>query len=547
MSNDKSDSLVASYRALLEECRDLYRSSGRECVERHPDLLEEQDRKRFTGLMDDLHKGLLLKIYITIVRADGRWSAEEQRLGKVLFLHVWDRDLAGEELKAAALNVAKYADSLTWYSLVRPFDQIAPLRSRIGRLETIIVRLANYVAKADNEVTEGEQAHLKELNDEMFRHLRSIPLDEPSQHAQAQELGSAAVQQMATDVEQMRSNCELAEQEGPGEASQETSEERLQRSMDELNELIGLQKIKDEIDTLTNFLKIQDQRRRAKLPVTKISRHMVFVGNPGTGKTTVARILGDIFGAMGLLEKGHLIETDRSGLVAEYAGQTAVKTHKKIDEALGGVLFIDEAYGLVNDSQDDPYGAEAVQALLKRIEDDRDRLGVILAGYPRPMQQLLESNPGLSSRFPRTFEFENFTATELGRIFGVMCQRNHYELPALARAKLLIGFRALLEQQDEHFGNGRLVRNIFETCIRRLANRIVDTVPLTKELLSVIEADDIQMRDAPVATWADLADDARLFHVVCPGCATESHLRQEHLGRRVKCKRCDDIFAAEWG
>src|SRR5262249_31610405 len=150
--------------------------------------------------------------------------------------------------------------------------------------------------------------------------------------------------------------------------------------------------------------KMQQERKKFDLPHTAISLHSVFSGNPGTGKTSVARLLGHIFGAMGLLAKGHLVETDRSGLVAEYAGQTAVKTNKKIDEALDGVLFIDEAYSLVSDKKgDDAYGAEAVQTLLKRMEDDRDRLVVILAGYPKPITRLLRSNPGLSSRFSRQF------------------------------------------------------------------------------------------------------------------------------------------------
>jgi SpoVK/Ycf46/Vps4 family AAA+-type ATPase len=152
--------------------------------------------------------------------------------------------------------------------------------------------------------------------------------------------------------------------------------------MAELDDLIGLSGVKQEVRTLANFLKVQVERTKAGLPAAALSLHMVFGGNPGTGKTSVARIVGKIFGAMGVLPRGHLIETDRSGLVAEYAGQTGPKTHKKIEEALDGVLFIDEAYTLIHAEGDDPYGHEAVQTLLKRMEDDRDRLVVILAGYP---------------------------------------------------------------------------------------------------------------------------------------------------------------------
>ena len=171
------------------------------------------------------------------------------------------------------------------------------------------------------------------------------------------------------------------------------------QALADLEQLIGLDRVKQEITTLTNYLNLQQHRQEASLPVQQLSLHMVFQGNPGTGKTTVARIVGRIFKSLGLLKRGHLVETDRAGMVAEYAGQTAPKTHRKIDEALDGILFIDEAYSLVASGQEDAYGHEAVQALVKRMEDDRHRLVVIIAGYPEPIDQLLHSNPGLSSRF----------------------------------------------------------------------------------------------------------------------------------------------------
>jgi SpoVK/Ycf46/Vps4 family AAA+-type ATPase len=202
-----------------------------------------------------------------------------------------------------------------------------------------------------------------------------------------------------------------------------STEELLRETLAELDQLIGLDAIKRDVHGLVNFLKVQAERKKFDLPQTKISLHAVFQGNPGTGKTTVARLFGRILGAMGILAKGHLVETDRSGLVAEYAGQTGPKTNRRIDEALDGVLFVDEAYSLVAEKGDDPYGAEALQTLLKRMEDNRDRLVVILAGYPRPMQRLLRTNPGLASRFSRTFDFPDYTAPELGRIFEGMCRQ----------------------------------------------------------------------------------------------------------------------------
>ena len=250
---------------------------------------------------------------------------------------------------------------------------------------------------------------------------------------------------------------------------------------------------------------------------------------------------------MGVLQRGHLVETDRSGLVAEYAGQTAPKTNKKIDEALDGILFIDEAYGLVSEKGDDPYGAETVQTLLKRMEDDRKRLIVILAGYPKPMTRLLRSNPGLSSRFPQVMTFPDYSAVELGRIFELMCARQQYVLPPMTRAKLLLGFQFLLDRRDEHFGNGRLVRNVFERAINRLANRIAGFAPLTKEMLTVIEPGDIVMKNVPPALWANLASEELRFHVTCPGCGKGSGMNMQLLGRTVRCRKCRNTFAADWG
>ena len=196
---------------------------------------------------------------------------------------------------------------------------------------------------------------------------------------------------------------------------------------------------------------------------------------------------------------------------------------------------------------DEPYGSEAVQALLKRIEDDRDRLVVILAGYPEQIDSLLASNPGLSSRFPRKFVFEDFRASELGHIFEMMCRKNHYRLPAVTRAKLLFGFAWRLERRDEHFGNGRLARNLFESAIRRLANRVAGIVPLTKELLTVLEADDVAFDRVPADVFDSLDEREERIVITCPGCQNESKLAATYLGRRVKCNKCDHPFTADWG
>jgi SpoVK/Ycf46/Vps4 family AAA+-type ATPase len=323
--------------------------------------------------------------------------------------------------------------------------------------------------------------------------------------------------------------------------------EALDAILADLDELIGLDSIKQEVRELVNFLAIQAERRKLDLPETLISLHAVYTGNPGTGKTTVARLVGRILGAMGILKRGHLIETDRSGLVAEFAGQTAPKAHKRIDEALDGVLFIDEAYSLIAEKGDDPYGSEAVQTLLKRMEDDRDRLVVILAGYPRPMDKLLRSNPGLSSRFSRTFVFPDYTTRELGLIFQTMCDRDRYQLPARTRARLLLGFHYLLARRDEHFGNGRFARNVFERSIRRLANRLATVRPLTRELLTTLSADDIVFENVPATARNELEARYRTFQIFCPDCRQPIRIAAGQLGQDVQCRGCMQDFTADWG
>jgi predicted RNA-binding Zn-ribbon protein involved in translation (DUF1610 family) len=181
------------------------------------------------------------------------------------------------------------------------------------------------------------------------------------------------------------------------------------------------------------------------------------------------------------------------------------------------------------------------------MEDDRDRLVVILAGYPRPMDALLRTNPGLSSRFGRTFAFPDYTAVELGRIFQSMCERDRYQLPSRTRAKLLLGFGHLLDRRDEHFGNGRLARNVYERSVRRLANRLAGIRPLTRELLTTLQPEDIVLEGVPASAWAGVETDSHSFRLACPGCGNHSRLSQQHLGHDVQCRKCGHTFPADWG
>ncbi len=243
------------------------------------------------------------------------------------------------------------------------------------------------------------------------------------------------------------------------------------KGIDRLDELVGLEIVKREVRKLSSFVQVQQWRAKEGLNSPVVSYHCVFTGNPGTGKTTVARIIAEIYKELGLLKTGHLVETDRSGLVAEYVGQTAVKTNKIIDKALDGVLFIDEAYSLVNEAKGD-YGLEAISTLLKRMEDDRDRLVVIIAGYSDEMKQFIDSNPGLKSRFNRIFNFEDYTAEELWLIFQGMFEKHDYVVEEDACEKIKEILEGAVASGNKGFGNARYVRNLFEKILENQALRL---------------------------------------------------------------------------
>jgi hypothetical protein len=576
--------LPSQFRQLLGKCRELYVSSGELAARENPQQLEGS-AEQFVQLMDDLHGALLVKVFVSVCQCDRRWSTNEKFLAEVLVFHLWDQWLDGEKLRDALIEMSTKASDLKWYALVRPFDQIAVLRNRVGELEALVVRLANLIARADGPVQEVEAAQIKSIQAELARHLRAIPIDEPSEHAAADEAGPQAIEKIfdaGSRLPPIKAPAARADDSRPSilprpsappkrtapaspssptpsassspltsEAADSPTEkspaERLAEAMAELDRLIGLEEIKHEVRTLTNFLKVQAKRSEAGLPTTDLSLHMVFNGNPGTGKTTVARIVGDIFSAMGILQKGHLVETDRSGLVAEYAGQTGPKSHKKIDEALDGVLFIDEAYTLIAAKSEDPYGHEAVQTLLKRMEDDRERLVVILAGYPQEMEALLRSNPGLSSRFSRHLEFDDYTPLELSQIFGLMCDKSQYRVCSATRAKIIVGVTWLHVRRDRHFGNGRTARNLFEHAIRRQANRIAEISELSVEQLSTLLPEDIEFEDTPPEALAPLNDPKLRFHIECPQCEHGKDVPQKFLGEKVRCPKCKQEFDAAWG
>lgn len=257
----------------------------------------------------------------------------------------------------------------------------------------------------------------------------------------------------------------------------------------ELNSYIGLAEVKKEVENLINMAMVYQMRREHNLPNTDVSLHMVFSGNPGTGKTMIARFMARVYHSLGILSKGQLVEVDRSGLVAGYIGQTAIKTAKVLEGAMGGVLFIDEAYTLTSKSEND-FGFEAVDTILKAMEDNRDDLVVIVAGYTELMEDFVDSNPGLRSRFNKYLAFADYTAEEMRAIFALQCKKSQYTLDPDAETLLSEYFTAVAEEAGE-FGNARGVRNTFEKVLTAQANRIAHAENITRETLMQITKSDV--------------------------------------------------------
>ena len=333
---------------------------------------------------------------------------------------------------------------------------------------------------------EEQEKQLKEtaskLNGEMFPYLGTtvLPNTQTAQTTDSSDAGDTA-----------------KEEETKAEEKKEEKPEK--DPMEELNELVGLDKLKKDVKELVELMKVQKMREERGMKTAKISKHLVFSGNPGTGKTTVARILASIYKQEGILSKGQLVEVDRSGLVAGFVGQTAIKTQEKIEEAMGGILFIDEAYALVKEGQD--YGQEAIDTILKAMEDKRDDFVVIVAGYPDLMKTFIESNPGLRSRFNKYFYFDDYNADELEKIFDIYLKKNEYTLSPEAREIVKKNLAKMVETKDSNFANGREARNYFEKIINRQASRVVNLKDPTNEELSLITPDDLKISQ-DIFRWA---------------------------------------------
>ena len=374
---------------------------------------------------------------------------------------------------------------------------------------TFIRMLTNillYLAAVDDDVTMAEAEYITECADRLnavcdtsgVKKSRSAlnPLDyvtsgEPS----------------FTDKHPPLAQTSGGEKPAEKAAASEAEKPSLEELMEQLDELVGLEDVKKDVKSLMNLIKVRKLRAANDLPVPPMSLHMVFTGNPGTGKTTVARLLGGLYAAIGVLSKGQLVEVDRSGLVAGYVGQTALKTQEVIRSAMGGVLFIDEAYSLAAGGEND-FGREAIETLLKAMEDHRDDLIVIVAGYDEPMESFINSNPGLQSRFNKYFYFPDYNGEQLMAMFRSRCRKNGYTLTEESEQAAQALFNRLYEERDDNFGNGREVRNRFEDLVVRQSNRVAKLESPDKEALMAVLPEDFEDRDEDEAEAERGADAA---------------------------------------
>ena len=381
-----------------------------------------------------------------------------------------------------ATGVAGYEGSQVpgFFAPMLEYDRLMGTQLARRFVDQLTLMLLMFAA-VDNVVSEAEAGFVNRCSDDLLALCPEEENGRPALKADA----------FITDTRKVQTARKEA-------AAEEKAEEEalpppnLDEVLAELDSLCGLDQVKKDVKSLINLVKVRKLREENDLPVPPMSLHLVFMGNPGTGKTTVARLLAKIYHAIGVLSKGQLVEVDRSGLVAGFVGQTAIKTNEVVQKALGGVLFIDEAYALVNQENSNDFGHEAIEVLLKNMEDHRKDLIVIVAGYTNLMEKFIHSNPGLESRFNKYFYFEDYNGTQLMEIFRSMCGKNGYTLSQEAEEWAEKDLQELYEHRDENFGNARDVRNLFEKAVSRQSDRVAQLEVPTREQLMQLQVCDLQ-------------------------------------------------------
>ena len=362
---------------------------------------------------------------------------------------------------------------------------------------TFIRMLTNillYLAAVDDDVTYEEAAFITECTDKLSAICDTTGVRKSKEPLNPLEFVTSGEPSFMDKHKQQTQTTGGEEASKSDEKEEEAPRPSYDELMGQLEDLVGLDDIKKDIKNLMNLVKVRKLREQNDLPVPPMSLHMVFLGNPGTGKTTVARIVAGLYAAIGVLEKGQLVEVDRSGLVAGYVGQTALKTQEVIKKAIGGVLFIDEAYSLSSGGEND-FGRESIETILKAMEDHRKDLVVIVAGYTGPMERFMNSNPGLESRFNKYFFFPDYNGEQLMAIFRIQCKKNGYQLTEEADKKATAFFTELYANRGENFGNGRDVRNCFEDMVVSQSNRVAAMENPSKEDLMTVLPEDLDIED----------------------------------------------------